>query len=222
MRSDSHATLMDATYRWQRYIYDFTRKYYLFGRDRLIKDLGAVPEEAIVEVGCGTGRNLIKIAHRYPETHLYGLDASEEMLKTARRAVEQAGLSDRIRLVRGLAEDLTPVAFGRRAPFDHVVFSYSLSMIPDWKQALRRGAAAAEAGKIHVVDFGSMEGLGWPFASVLSLWLRIFHVTPRKEILQRLESHLSLEEQTNHLRILPAHYAFIWQGGSKTVQSLAL
>lgn len=36
---ESHARLMDRMYRYQRYIYDFTRKYYLFGRDTLIRDL---------------------------------------------------------------------------------------------------------------------------------------------------------------------------------------
>ncbi|HEY0281515.1 MAG TPA: hypothetical protein VGC27_02700 [Rhizomicrobium sp.] len=33
----NHAALMDEIYRHQRYVYDLTRKYYLFGRDRLIK-----------------------------------------------------------------------------------------------------------------------------------------------------------------------------------------
>ena len=32
----NHAALMNSIYRRQRHIYDFTRKYYLFGRDRLI------------------------------------------------------------------------------------------------------------------------------------------------------------------------------------------
>ena len=34
---------MDDVYRYQRYIYDFTRKYYLFGRDRLIDGLALKP-----------------------------------------------------------------------------------------------------------------------------------------------------------------------------------
>ena len=32
-----HAALMDTVYRGQRHIYDATRKYFLFGRDRLIR-----------------------------------------------------------------------------------------------------------------------------------------------------------------------------------------
>ena len=51
----SHAAVMDHVYRHQRHIYDFTRKYYLFGRDRLIRELDAAAGAALVEVGCGTG-----------------------------------------------------------------------------------------------------------------------------------------------------------------------
>ena len=36
-----HAALMDRVYRRQRYIYDLTRKYYLFGRDRMIRELAS-------------------------------------------------------------------------------------------------------------------------------------------------------------------------------------
>ncbi|MEO0699832.1 MAG: SAM-dependent methyltransferase, partial [Pseudomonadota bacterium] len=36
-----HAALMDSVYKGQRHIYDWTRKYYLFGRDTLIEGLNA-------------------------------------------------------------------------------------------------------------------------------------------------------------------------------------
>ncbi|HVZ27038.1 MAG TPA: class I SAM-dependent methyltransferase, partial [Rhizomicrobium sp.] len=90
--SAAHAGLMDKVYRRQRYIYDFTRKYYLFGRDSLIRELDLQPDQSLVEIGCGTARNLIAIAGRFPEARLYGLDASEEMLKTARQQLARAGL----------------------------------------------------------------------------------------------------------------------------------
>ncbi|MGN6149890.1 MAG: class I SAM-dependent methyltransferase [Rhizomicrobium sp.] len=216
-----HRALMDDVYRRQRYVYDFTRKYYLLGRDRLIRDLDASPGESVVEVGCGTGRNLVKMARRYPGVTFYGLDASLEMLKTAEGAIRRAGLSGRIRLAHGLAEDIAPAMFGASLPFTHAIFSYSLSMIPDWKQALRR-AAGHSTGKVHIVDFGGLDGLWPPAARLMRFWLRLFHVTPREEILRKLETCPPAEEPWTALRILPAHYAFIWQGHSKTVQSLAL
>jgi S-adenosylmethionine-diacylgycerolhomoserine-N-methlytransferase len=218
----AHADLMDRVYRRQRYLYDFTRKYYLFGRDSLIRDLAAGPADHIVEIGCGTGRNLVKMARLYPGTHFYGLDASALMLETAGNAVARAGLSSRIHLAQGLAENLAPAMFGRTEPFTHAIFSYSLSMIPDWKQSLKRAAAAVGEGSIRIVDFGDLEGLGEPGAHILRFWLGLFHVTPRVEILRKLKSRRDLAEQGAQLCILPAHYAFIWQGRGRTVQKLAL
>ena len=58
---------MDKMYRHQRYIYDLTRKYYLFGRYKLIKELPVGPTDHICEVGCGTARNLVLLAKRNPK-----------------------------------------------------------------------------------------------------------------------------------------------------------
>jgi S-adenosylmethionine-diacylgycerolhomoserine-N-methlytransferase len=224
MASGDHAALMDSVYRNQRYIYDFTRKYYLFGRDRLIAELNARPGGSVVEIGCGTARNLIKMARLYPKTTFYGLDASEEMLVTARQSVARAGLGQRIHLAHGFAEDLSPAMFGRTAPFDEAIFSYSLSMIPDWKQALKSASSAlAQGGRIHIVDFGDLTGLGDFGGKLLGAWLKIFHVSPRTEILRRLEKGASDKTpQNGHLALLPARYAFVWRGGSEAIQHLML
>jgi S-adenosylmethionine-diacylgycerolhomoserine-N-methlytransferase len=74
---------MDAIYRYQRYIYDATRKYYLLGRDRLIDELAPPPGGSVLEIACGTGRNLIKGARRYPDARFFGFDISAAMLDTA-------------------------------------------------------------------------------------------------------------------------------------------
>lgn len=206
---DSHPGLMDRIYRHQRYVYDFTRKYYLFGRDRLIAGLALEPAESLVEVGCGTARNLIAIARAYPQAQLYGLDASEAMLETARAAVRRAGLEGRIHLAQGLAEDLSPARFGR-ASFENVLFSYSLSMIPDWRSALGAGTKSlSRNGRLHVVDFGDLKGLGKPANAVLNAWLKLFHVTPRTEFLKHLEE---VAENRANLTLLFGRYAFIFSG----------
>jgi S-adenosylmethionine-diacylgycerolhomoserine-N-methlytransferase len=198
---------MDNVYRRQRHIYDITRKYYLLGRDRLIRELGAKPDEAIVEIGCGTARNLIAIARAYPGVALYGLDASEEMLRSAAQAVERAGLKDRIVLAHGLAEDATPELFGRNAPFDRAIFSYSLSMIPDWRLALEMAATIVRSeGTIHIVDFGDLAAL-WPLAARgLRAWLRRFHVAPRDALLKDLEHSRAA---TLSFYVFPGRYAFV-------------
>ena len=196
---------MDHVYRRQRYIYDFTRKYYLFGRDRLIRELALRPGDRLVEIGCGTARNLIRIARRYPEAKLFGLDASHEMLKTAADAIRRAGLEGRIRLAHGYAEDLSPAMFGQSEAFDACVFSYSLSMIPDWKQALRAATAClSPTGRVHIVDFGDLGGLSRAGKSLLLAWLRLFHVSPRVELLQGFERN-----SVGSLHLLPGRYAFL-------------
>ena len=181
--TDTHSRLMDAVYRNQRHIYDQTRKYYLLGRDRLIDDLDAQAGVNVLEVACGTGRNIILAARRYPQAQFFGFDISEEMLKTARANVEKAGLSGRVALAQGDATDFDPqVMFGVPA-FDRIFISYALSMIPPWEMAAREALAhLAPSGSLHVVDFGQQADLpGW-FRNGLHKWLAKFHVQPRAQM----------------------------------------
>ncbi len=182
----SHAALMDATYRHQRLIYDVTRKYYLLGRDRLIEGLSPPEGGSVLEIACGTGRNLEQIARRYPGRRLYGLDISEEMLRSAR-----AKLGDGAHLAQGDACDFDPkTLFGVEA-FDRVVLSYSLSMIPDWRAALGMAERClGPGGQIHIVDFGPMDRLpGW-FRAGMTAWLARFHVAPRVTLAEAMD-HLA-------------------------------
>jgi S-adenosylmethionine-diacylgycerolhomoserine-N-methlytransferase len=203
----NHAALMDSVYRRQRHIYDFTRKYYLFGRDRLIDTMQPKPDARILEVGCGTARNLIRLAKRCPGRHLFGLDASAAMLQTAARAIERAGLGGQIRLAHAYAEDLNPRLFGEETAFDDIFFSYSLSMIPDWRQALAMASGAlSQDGRIHLVDFGDLKGLPRPMRRALLAWLKLFHVEPRDELLGALEEN---SEKFDEFQVLTGRYAFI-------------
>ncbi|WP_017671287.1 class I SAM-dependent methyltransferase [Blastomonas sp. AAP53] len=191
----SHADAMDAIYRTQRHIYDLTRKYYLLGRDRLIDDLAPPPGGLVLEAGCGTARNLIVAARRYPQARFFGFDISEAMLESARQQVRNAGLQDRIFLTRGDATDFsTQRLFGVRG-FDRVFCSYTLSMIPGWEQAI---AAAAQAlvpgGRLHIVDFGDQGGLPTWFGKGLHAWLARFQVNPRAD-LEAIARHTAQERR---------------------------
>ena len=175
-----HRAAMDRIYRRQRHFYDLTRKYYLLGRDELIAGLDAGSGARVLEVGCGTGRNLIVAAQRWPGARFTGLDISAEMLVTARASVARAGLSDRIALVEGDATAFDAAALSGGAGFDRVFLSYTLSMIPDWQAALAQGARAlAPGGRLDLVDFGQQEHLPAPFRRALFAWLAKFDVTPR-------------------------------------------
>lgn len=173
-----HAALMDSVYRGQRHIYDATRKYFLFGRDTLIEGLDCGKGDAVLELGCGTGRNLRRIGRRWRGVSLHGLDISAEMLKNAR-----ATLGGDAVLARGDATAFDPRALLGRDSFDRVVLSFAVSMIPDWQAAVEQAAAAlAPGGSLHVVDFGDLGGLPLPFRAGLRAWLTHFHVTPRMEL----------------------------------------
>lgn len=176
--SESHAALMDRIYRWQRPIYDLTRKYYLFGRDRLIDDLDARPGMAVLEVGCGTGRNLARVRGRWPGIMPFGLDISTEMLRSARAALGPQAI-----LAQGDATRFDAAALLGRSGFDRVILSYALSMIPDWQDALAQAARTlAPGGSLHVVDFGNCAGLPLLFRTMLLAWLARFHVAPRHDL----------------------------------------
>jgi S-adenosylmethionine-diacylgycerolhomoserine-N-methlytransferase len=182
--ADDAAGHMDAIYRTQRHIYDLTRKYYLLGRDLLIDDLSPPPGGTVLELGCGTGRNLILAARKYPAARFYGIDISEVMLITARANVAKAGLSGQILLAQGDASRVdTAVAFGVPA-FDRVFISYALSMIPPWREAAAHAMALVKppGGSLHVVDFGGQAELpGW-FRTGLRAWLAKFSVAPREDL----------------------------------------
>ncbi len=175
-----HAALMDEVYRGQRHIYDLTRKYYLFGRDTLIAGLAATPGMRVLEVACGTGRNLAKIGRAWPGVRLYGLDISTEMLKSA-----QATLGEDAKLGQGDACTFDPHSLLGEARFERIVLSYSLSMIPEWEAALDHAASLlADGAALHIVDFGDLEGLPRPLRNLLRAWLAKFHVEPRTAMAQ--------------------------------------
>jgi S-adenosylmethionine-diacylgycerolhomoserine-N-methlytransferase len=171
---------MDRMYRHQRHIYDASRKFYLLGRDALIADLALPAGGSVLEIGCGTGRNLVRIAKTYPEAACYGLDVSAAMLETAAASVTRAGLCDRIRLAQADATGFDAETLFGRAAFDRIVISYALSMIPPWQAVLREAAGhLLPGGALHVLDFGDQAGLPAPFRAVLNRWLAAFSVTPR-------------------------------------------
>jgi len=202
---------MDRMYRWTRYVYDLSRKYYLLGRDRLLRDMDLESGDKVLEIGCGTARNLIRLAKQRPDIRCYGLDVSTEMLATAAAKVKNAGLESRITLRHCFAEQLDHKAtFGLDKPFDAAFFSYSLSMIPTWDQAIQAALNNINRGKaFYVVDFWDQGS--WPgwFRWLLKFWLDLFHVHYRPELIEHLQK---LDEQgVGKLRLqsVAGRYAYL-------------
>jgi S-adenosylmethionine-diacylgycerolhomoserine-N-methlytransferase len=180
--SDAHAFHMDRMYAWQRHIYDLTRKPYLLGRDHLIRQLAPPAGGSVLEIGCGTGRNMARVGALYPDCALYGVDISTVMLEEARKTFVRTGLSRRACIARADAAHFDPALLFNLAHFDRIFFSYSLSMIPQWREALALALSLlASNGSLHVVDFGAQEGLPAAAKKLLRAWLAHFSVAPRDE-----------------------------------------
>lgn len=185
----AHARLMDGVYRRQRHFYDATRKFYLLGRDRVIDELAVPAGASVLELGCGTGRNLALAARAYPRAALFGLDIAETMLETAERRIRREGIAGRVRLARGDASVFDAEALFGRETFDRVFLSYTLSMIPPWRETIAAALdRVAPGGSLHIVDFGRQERLPRWFRAGLSRWLAAFHVAPRESLREVLES----------------------------------
>ncbi|TIP23659.1 MAG: class I SAM-dependent methyltransferase [Mesorhizobium sp.] len=205
-----HSELMDGVYRWQRHIYNLTRKYYLLGRDRLISGLEVPARGTVLELGCGTGRNIVLAARRYPDARFFGLDISAEMLETATAAIAREGLSGRVTLARSDATDFDAKALFSVERFDRIFVSYSLSMIPSWEKTIFAALAAlSPGGSLHVVDFGQQEALPRWFRTLLRGWLRKFHVEPREALRDVLQFESARTGATLQFRTLYRGYTWL-------------
>ena len=173
-------TTLERYYRWHAPVYDLTRWAFLFGRSALLRRLGAGPAPRhVLEVGCGTGRNLATLARRFPNARLTGVDLSDAMLARAEPRLHVFG--SRVRCLRSQFE--APLSLD--PPCDVVLVSYALSMMnPGYAQALRAAAAQLPLkGRIAVVDFAASP---WPW---FRRWMARNHV--------RLDDHLLPMLQTS-------------------------
>jgi len=168
---------MDRMYHLQRHFYDATRKYYLLGRDQLLREMNVRPGDTVLEIGCGTGRNLVILAKRHPNAHFFGLDASADMLEMADAKMDSARLRN-ITLAHVLAQDFYYVnTFELTDRFDKIFFSYSISMIPDWRDAIENALGNLRtSGELFIVDFYDQKDLPRMFQKALHNWLKAFHV----------------------------------------------
>jgi S-adenosylmethionine-diacylgycerolhomoserine-N-methlytransferase len=181
-----HRERMDRRYRRQRHVFDLSRRFILRGRDRAIAALRLGEARSVLEIGCGTGRNLERMAEAHPALSLTGLDISDEMLKSARARIARARLDRRVTLLQGDAA--APTA--RKAP--RILMSYALSMVPDWRRALAVAIDLLEPGGIlAIVDFGNLAGLPhWLAALGIELLARQ-DAPPCLELPQELHRHAS-------------------------------
>lgn len=179
-------------YRLHSAIYDWTRWIFLFGREKILDLVPELPPNPrILEVGCGTGKNLAYMEYLFPDGHLYGIDLSEDMIRQARKKFTQ---KQPVELIHG--------AYGSDdfefKPFNLILLSYSLSMLgphaEDILQQVHYDLAAG--GYIAVVDFNET-----PFRWFRK-WMKVNHVDldgHLPELLNKYFSQLKFTEHTAYL-----------------------
>lgn len=166
-------------YRLHSKIYDWTRWSFLFGRAKLIQGLSASRTRTnILEVGCGTGKNLINLCRNFPEAEITGLDISEDMIRVARKKLSP--LTSKVTLLHKPYNQ--PLRSARS--FDLVVFSYCLSMInPGWEHAIECAYCDLDGGGlIAVVDFYDSP------LPLLKRWMHLNHVRMDGHLVHELKS----------------------------------
>ena len=180
---------MDKMYRYQRYFYDLTRKYYLLGRDRLLNEMKISDGDNVLEVGCGTGRNLAILARKYPKTNFYGLDASAAMLETAHNKIKSKNISN-VTFKNALADDFSfDKTFNLERQFDVIFFSFSISMIPPWKESIANALENLQNGhSFYIVDFYDQSDLPIWFRKILAGWLVKFGVRYWRDLIPFLKN----------------------------------
>jgi len=162
---------MENYYRFHAEIYDLSRPFFLFDRDKTSKELDIKENDTVLEVGCGTGANLRYLAEKAGQGgHVYGLDCSESMLKKSREKIEKYGWTN-VSLIKEYAEKYT-----LEEKADLILFSYSLTMIPDWKAALDNAIKnLKDRGKLVILDFYVWNRYEAVF-NIWKKWLNINHV----------------------------------------------
>lgn len=196
--SEEQTRHMEQYYKLQSKIYDATRWSFLFGRKRIIRQLPLSIERnaRILEIGCGTGYNLVRLAKQFPKAQLIGLDVSPDMTALSRKNTQ--AFSERVQIIQAPYESGHQLFEGH---VDVVLFSYSLTMInPQWSELILQAIKDLKAGGlIAVTDFHDSKNQ-W-FKKHMSN----HHVRMDGHLLPLLE-----QEFTPIINEVPAAYGGVW------------
>jgi SAM-dependent methyltransferase len=172
-RGDSHAQRLAAFYGPQADVYDRFREGLLHGREELVATIPVRRGGRIVELGGGTGRNAERFGPRLARLDRYTVvELCPPMLAKAR---QRAARIPRLHVEEGDATTWRPAE-----PADCAFFSYSLTMIPDWRAAVDNAIGMVRPGGIVAsVDFyvsaaGAPPGMRQHGAWTRGFWPRWF------------------------------------------------
>jgi demethylmenaquinone methyltransferase/2-methoxy-6-polyprenyl-1,4-benzoquinol methylase len=136
-------------------------------RARAVRRLELKPGDRVLEVGCGTGRNLPFLVNAVGTSgRIYAADLSPEMLKRARSRCEKNGWKN-VELVLEDASHYSPPE-----KMDAVIFSLSYCVLPRRLDVLRRAwDSLRPGGKIVLMDAKPVTGWLRQILTPLAAWL---------------------------------------------------
>jgi SAM-dependent methyltransferase len=125
-----------------------------------------LPEGGVLlDLGCGSGRLLARLALGRPDAHLVGLDLSEPMLETGRQLLAHEGLADRVELRTG---DITNFDSELPQPLNVVSCSLAMHHLPNEDLAARCLEAIGRARErtacgVYIFDLARLRNpRSWP------------------------------------------------------------
>lgn len=126
-----------------------------------VRLLNAQPGEKILEIGFGTGHQILAFAQAVGSTgSVYGIDISEGMNRITQARIQKAGLSDRVMLT---CQDATSLPYSSGF-FDALFLSFTLELfdtpeIPSFLAECHR--VVKDGGRICVVTLAKQERDSW-------------------------------------------------------------
>jgi ubiquinone/menaquinone biosynthesis C-methylase UbiE len=136
-------------------------------RAKAVSRLDLRPGEHVLEIGCGTGRNLPFLSKAVgPHGRVYGVDLSPGMLARARTLCDR----NQWRNVELIESDAAN--YRAPAPLDGVMFGLSYNTMPHHLLVLREAwAQLRPGGRLVIMDAKLPPGLGGRLVLPFSLWL---------------------------------------------------
>lgn len=134
----------------------FTTVFYQAVHQRLLSYVNLPKDSpaAVLDIGCGTGKLLNRLASQFPQLQGTGLDLSPEMLRQAR---QRNSHRPRLIFVQGASEAMPFADNQFQAAFSTISFLH----YPDPQQVfLEIGRVLKPGGQFHLVDYTTFLELG--------------------------------------------------------------
>lgn len=164
---NAHSNKMSSFYAAQAKGYNAVREKMLVARTEMMSGFGPIKEgHTWLDVGGGTGRNIHFLRAQLNKIdHIVVLDICPELLAIGKENACLSFTPSQCEKIHWVCLDVTAPDVRTKLAvehlnndvnrgFDTISFSYSLSMIPDWKKALLSARSLMSAdGRVIVSDF---------------------------------------------------------------------